>query len=134
MNAAKKSNVPEKERREFPRKPILDSFSLFVVIPARGSHRLRVHDVSEQGLRFDFDLEGEDVKNSPLAEGDAIEARFFLNSSLSIPLQLEVVRVEKKSGLRRVGTKIKSPKASESKAFATFVDLIDVLVETANLS
>ena len=125
------------ERRKHPRKPVLDSFHVFVVLPHRGSHRLKVHDVSAEGLRFDFDAGAAD----PAVEvevGSKIDARFYLNATLAIPLQLEVVRVEKPSektgGVRRVGTQVLGKKSNEFKAFADFVHMLDTLAAAAEIA
>ena len=54
------------ERRKAKRRPILEAFSFFVVVPKKGMMKLAVLDVSESGLGFDYDVGGEDTSSFPI--------------------------------------------------------------------
>lgn len=146
---AKKATVPAKkvaakgsaksqgspaERRKAPRRPILESFALFIVIPSKGFHRLKVHDVSEHGLGFDVDAEGEDPGTHPLAQGDRIEVHFYVNPSLYLPLGFQVLRIEDREGVRRVGGEIEGKKSKEYAAFLLFLKMLDQLRDAGRLA
>jgi hypothetical protein len=119
------------ERRRAQRRPILESFSLFVVIPRKGSHRLRVYDASDHGLRFDLDLEGESSAGSPIKPGEELEVNLYLNQSLYLPLTVKVVRVEEQGTLRRVGSEFKG---KPHRAYLSFLGLLDELLGEAKLA
>jgi hypothetical protein len=123
------------ERRKAPRRPILDTFSLFVAIPKKGPHRLPVHDVSELGLGFDFDVEGESATSFPTAIGEKLEVHLYLNQSLYLPLEVEIMRIEsRKGGARRVGTEIASRKTPAYKGFEAFLKMLDAVAGGAALA
>jgi hypothetical protein len=108
----------------------LNSFSLFVVIPKKGVHRMQVHDVSELGMGFDVDIEGETPEEFPLREGEVLDLRFYLNQSLYIPLGLSVVRVERKGSVRRVGATFDDKNSKGYKALASFLHMLDGILDS----
>src|SRR5579885_2681962 len=91
------------ERRRSARQPILDSFSLFVVVPKKGIHRLPIHDVSAEGIGFDLDTEGESPSDFPVKVGETLELRLYLNQSLFLALEAKVMRSQEKDLIRRIG-------------------------------
>ncbi len=125
----KKTTKTDSERRAFRRRPLLETFSFFISLPQKGSYRLTAHDISEQGMGFDFDIAGEDLGGHAVQPGDLIEVHLYLNQSLSIPLMLRVIRVQVESLKRRVGAEFQ-PKASPGyKAFLSFLQFVDDLHE-----
>lgn len=121
------------DRRRARRRPILESFSLFIVVPKKGVHRLSVHDLSEVGMGFDLDTEGESVADFPLKTGDLIEVRFYLNQSLYLPLALEVARVDERAGVRKVGAAFKDPKDPSYQGYLAFLKMLDGIVDLVRL-
>lgn len=113
------------ERRRHSRREILDSFSIFVVIPTKGSHRLKVYDLSESGLGFDFDLPGENQEDSPLLLGDRFEIQLYLNQTLSIPLQVKVANIRFEQLRRRVGAEFMLDASQGGGALASFLRFVD---------
>jgi hypothetical protein len=124
------------ERRQAKRRPVIESFSLFLVVPSKGVHRLRVHDVSEIGIGFDLDLDGESFEEFPVQKGQRIEIQLYLNQSLSLPLSVTVARVQADGTIRRIGAQFEK-EASENgqgfRAYRAFVDMIDALAEVAEI-
>lgn len=116
------------ERRRTKRRPILSTFSLFIVVPQKGFHRLMVHDVSEMGIGFDADTEGEGTDDFPLKEGEKLDVRFYLNQSLYLPLAIRIVRLETKNNIRRIGAEFDSNDKSYN-AFKSFVEMLDAIEE-----
>jgi hypothetical protein len=117
------------ERRRGKRRPILESFSLFIVVPRKGVHRLAVRDLSEVGMGFDLDTEGESATDFPLKAGDPVEVRFYLNQSLFLPLTLEIARVEEKGGVRRVGAAFNNPKDLGYQGYLSFLKMLDGILD-----
>jgi hypothetical protein len=115
------------DRRRMPRRDILESFSLFVSIPSKGGARLPVHDVSELGIGFDADVEGEGPL-VPLAPDSGIEVHFYLNQSLYIPLRVRVVRVieDRDRGVRKIGAELVEPSESLAALVRMLAHLGDV--------
>jgi hypothetical protein len=113
------------ERRKAKRRPILDTFSVFVVVPKKGIHRLEVSDISETGMAFDLDVEGEETSYFPTHEGDTIDLRFYLNNSLYIPLSIQVIRVEDHRNKRRIGAQFQEKSSPNYQAFLSFIRLLD---------
>ncbi len=122
-----------KERRTTRRRPILDSFSFFVVLPKNGDHRLRVYDVSEGGVGFDFDAGGESPQDFPVKMGDTMDLHFYLNQSLYLPLQVSVKRIDEKGGVRRIGAEFKDTQGAGFKALSGFLAMLDQISEAAQI-
>lgn len=121
------------ERRRSKRRPILDTFSLSVVLKNKSDIRLKVHDVSDQGLGFEIDIEGESIDGYSPKVGESIAIELYLNQSLSIPLKIKVVRVDKKSQNRTVGVEIQDQNGKAHQAFLGFLQIIDRLAEVAHV-
>jgi hypothetical protein len=119
------------EKREARRRPILESFALFVVVPGKGAHRLPVFDLSEKGIGFQFDHESESPESTSLNTGEAIELCLYLNQSLYIALQVRVARIhqQKPDGPRIVGASFADSPAGSNLAAERFVQLLDALAE-----
>jgi hypothetical protein len=118
-------NVTEKRRS--PRRPVLDTFSVFAVVPRKGMHRLPVHDLSEHGMSLDVDTEGEDLKAVPLTQGERLEVHFYLNQSLYLPLQMQLVRITEARGVRQVGAQFADEKSAGYQAFIAFLKMLELL-------
>src|SRR5689334_236108 len=99
------------ERRKSKRRPVLETFSVFIVIPKKGIHRLQVQDISENGIGFNLDEEGEVSTEFPIGAGDSIDLRFYINSSLFIPLSIQVIRVDSTHQGRRIGAEFQERKS-----------------------
>lgn len=121
------------ERRQAPRHPILESFSLFVTLPHKGGYRLAVHDVSELGIGFDFDTEGEDPSLFPLAAGEHLEVHLYLNQTLYLPLRVKVSRVFSVGSTRRVGAELVAGTPSRQ-AYLSFLAMLGELAGAAKVS
>jgi hypothetical protein len=116
------------ERRRVQRRPVLDSFSMFVVVPKKGVHRLKVHDISNLGVGFDLDIEGEAFEDFPVKKAEQFELHLYLNQSLYLPLKVEVVRVENAGMVRRIGAEFVDREGNGYKALQAFVQMIDAVV------
>ncbi|MGZ3698067.1 MAG: PilZ domain-containing protein [Bdellovibrionota bacterium] len=121
------------ERRRAKRRPILHSFSVFVVVPKKGVHRLQVHDLSDLGMGFDVDMEGDATADYPIKQGDEIDVRFYLNQSLFIPLSVTVARLETKGDVRRIGAEFGDKKAPNYQAFLAFLTMLDSIADVVQL-
>ncbi len=121
------------ERRKHARRPILNSFSLFVVVPKKGFHRLPIHDVSDYGLGFDLDTEGESFADFPISSGEVIEVQFYMNQSLYIPLNVKVAQLKVEGPVRRVGVELTDRDSKTTKALQAFVNMLDQVVDAAKL-
>lgn len=124
---------PDTERRGSQRRPVLDSFSLFVVVPKKGGSRLKIHDLSERGLGCDIDVEGEDPDFFPIKKGEQLHIRLYLNQTLHVPVDVTVVRVIDGSGVRRVGLEYSDSAGSGAKACAAFVRMLDNILDVVKL-
>jgi hypothetical protein len=127
------SSITGVERRRFQRRPVLETFSVFVVIPKKGIHRLELHDISEIGMGFDLDIEGEEPAAFPVREGEAIDLRFYLNQSLYIPLSIQITRIEDHHQKRRVGGEFQDKSTQGYQAFLSFLHLIDKIVDVVQI-
>jgi hypothetical protein len=122
------------ERRRAKRRPILETFSVFAVVPTKGPNRQRIHDVSDFGVGFDLDVEGEPSGSFALKKGDSLEMHFYLNQSLFVPLSVTIARLETKDGIRQIGAEIKDRKSPSYKAIHAFVELLDVVMEVGQIA
>lgn len=124
MSKSKQSGI---ERRKATRRPVVETFSVFLTVPAKGGNRLRVHDMSELGLGFDLDVEGEPAELFPTKVGQKLSIQFYFNPLLSVPMDVKIVRIIETALVRRVGVEIeKKSKGYEAfESFLAFVDTVD---------
>jgi len=122
------------ERRRSPRRPILDSFSMFVSVDKKGDLKLKVHDVSDQGIGFDIDVDGEEYESFSPKLGDVFSVKLYLNQTLYIPLKIKVMRADKKGQNRIVGVEVLDVASKSYQAFLAFIKVIDLLVEAGKLT
>jgi hypothetical protein len=127
------ANPHGNERRGAKRRPVFESFSLFVVIPKKGGHRLPVRDVSELGLQFDLDTDGESHEDFPMREGETLELEFYLNQTLSLPLTVQAARIQQIDGVRRVGAKLSTPAGAGGVGYLAFLKMLDAVLESARI-
>jgi hypothetical protein len=133
MTKSKSVSETEKEgidRRGSRRRPILESFSFFVVVPKKGFHRLRVVDVSESGVGFDYDIVGEMKEAFPVKHGETFELQFYLNQTLFLPMHVKVMRIDDSKVIRRVGAEFTTTGTPEYQGLCAVLDMIDRLSET----
>lgn len=114
-----------KEKRKSPRKKVIQTFSLFIVIPKKGVHRLPIHDLSDSGLGFDFDIEGESSTDFPIKTGEEFDIHLYLNQTLFLPLKAKIVRIEMRGTIRRTGAELADTGAPGYKAFCSFVQMLE---------
>lgn len=122
------------ERRKHRRRPILETFSFFVVVPKKGFHRLAVADVSDSGIGFDFDIGGESAEDFPVVAGEEMAIQFYLNQSLFIPLTVRVMRVDDSQVIRRVGAEFVDTGSRENKALQALLSMIDEISEVVQFT
>jgi hypothetical protein len=127
--ASDKSGI---ERRRARRRPILDTFSMFCVVPKKGVYRLPVHDVSDHGIGFDLDMEGEEGQQLAVKLGEPLEVHFYLNQSLFLPLSVRVARIDE-GKIRRIGAELDT-QAPAHAGFAAFLKMLDAIVDVAQIS
>lgn len=123
------------ERRRAKRHAILQTFSMFLVVPKKGIHRLQIHDLSDEGIGFDYDLEGEDLKESPIQTGEILDIYIYLNQSLYLPLNVEVRRIHQGDGTltRRIGAQFTQKNSKSHMALLAFLDMLDAVSEAARI-
>ena len=134
----KKNGAQSTERRRAKRLPVLDSFSVALVLPKKGDTRLTVFDVSRLGIGFYLD---ENLVNLPsdlqaeyqLHLGGVVEAHLYLNQSLYIPVSVTVARLEEQDQRQRVGVEFVDLQSPGFLAFESFVQMLDRLGETGKI-
>lgn len=126
MDKTEKTGI---DRRGSRRRPILESFSFFVVVPKKGFHRLRVVDLSDTGVGFDYDIIGEMKEAFPVSPGETFDLQFYLNQTLFIPLHVKVMRIDDSKVIRRVGAEFTSSGTPEHAGLAAILDMIDKVSE-----
>ena len=124
---------PNDNRRKAKRRPILDTFSVFVVVPKKNVCQLKLHDLSELGIGFDFDVEGETSADFPVANGEVLDLQLYLNRSLHFPLQIKVMRVEESGTSRKVGGEYTDKKSAGYKVLVSFLEMLDRVTDIAEI-
>lgn len=118
------------ERRKNPRVPIVESFSFFVSVPQKGPQRLKVHDLSTEGVGFDWNVDGEDPDTFVIKEGEKISVELYLNQSLFISVDAKVARIIRKGPTQLIGAEI----ISKSKAYEDLLSLVHSLEKEGHLT
>ncbi len=122
------------ERRRSKRLDILDTFSLFVVVPAKGPMRLKVHDISDAGIGFDLDIEEElGAAGFEVKIGNEMEIHLYLNQSLYLSLPVTVRRIVDAQGIRKIGAEFRGKGTKAQVALLAFLDMLDALGEVARI-
>jgi hypothetical protein len=114
------------ERRKAKRRMILETFSLFVVIPKKGDLRLPLLDLSELGVGFEVDLEDDDALVN-LRTDEQMELHLYLNQSLYLPLKVAVKRLILKGKRRHVGAEFVQQGGTSHNAVVAFLQMLDIL-------
>lgn len=123
------------DRRRATRMAILDTFSLFAVVPSKGPHRLRLNDISDVGVGFDLDIEEESGMDIfQVKPGDRLEIQLYVNQSLYLPLVVDVRRVTQKGGVRSLGAEFTTRGSQGYIALLAFLDMLDALSEGAQVA
>ena len=130
---SKKSKKKKPERRHAQRRPILDTFSIFLVAPAKGPHKLTVYDLSEDGIGFDLNIEGEPPSEIQPLPGTPLELNLYLNSSLYIPLTVQIVRINHSRTSHRVGALFQDLTSPQYEVFLSFLKFLDALLGVAQI-
>lgn len=116
------------ERRRVKRREILENFSFYICIPKLGYTRHKVNDVSELGIGFMVETLGE----FRLVNQETCELQFYLNQSLYLPMQIQVVRaIDRPELVQEVGAIFTEMNDSAHDTFVTLVKLVDQMTETA---
>lgn len=132
-SSAKASSANPAEKRRARRRPVLDTFSLFAVVPDKAPLRLPIHDVSELGIGFGLDVEGEDQSLFPVKQGEQLEIRLYLNQSMYLPLAAKVARVVDSNGVRKIGAEFVAKSSKGYKGLVAFIEMLDEIVEAVRL-
>ena len=118
------------ERRQAKRREILEKFSFYICVPKLGFTRHQVNDVSELGIGFTVETLGQ----FKLAQSETCELHFYLNQSLYLPLQIQVMRLIEKDGtLQEVGAVFSDRNSPQFQTFLTLVKFLDQVTESAEL-
>ena len=133
MSKTQSTSYKGSERRKALRRPVLGTFSLFLVIPKKGPQRLYIHDLSELGLGTDLEVEGEEDMGFSLTLGESLEVQLYLNQSLYLPLNVRVARLETINGVRRMGSEFSERTTQSMKALKAFVKMLDEILEVAEI-
>ena len=122
------------ERRRSKRRPILESFSLAVVLKNKSDLKLTVLDISDHGLAFEIDIDGEALSEYTPRANDTLSISLYLNQTLYIPLKIKVIRVSKTKENRSIGGEFLDQKGKSHLALLGFLETIDRLVEVAEIT
>jgi hypothetical protein len=121
------------EKRRGRRRTILESFSLFCVIPKRGLHQLPIHNISESGVAITVDVQGENIEEIKHTRGEILDLRLYLNRSLFIPVSIKIARIEIKNGIRLIGAEFVDTDSLEYRSIQSFLSMLDHLIEIAQI-
>ena len=99
------------------------------MVPKKGFHRLRVVDLSDTGVGFDYDIVGEMKEAFPVRAGETFELQFYLNKTLYIPMNVKVARIDDSKVLRRVGAEFTATGTPEHLGLLAVLDMIDKVSE-----
>lgn len=119
--------MPKTNRRELQRSTVMETFSLFLIVPKKGVQRLVVEDLSPKGIGFYLDLDEEPTDWFDVQVGDKLEILFFLNQSLFIPLTVQIAQLRKKGGSRRIGAEILPSLSKGAAAYKSFCEMLSHL-------
>jgi len=118
------------EKRKARRREIVEQFSFYVCVPKLGYTRHKVKDISEIGIGFEIETLGE----FKLKKGEVCELQFYLNQSLHLSLEIEVMRHVDHDSTQEVGATFANQKSNAHATFSTLVKLVDQLSEYAEVT
>lgn len=116
------------ERRKHRRHQILEGFSFFVVVPQKGFLKLKLEDISMQGIGFHLTFPGETIaEKSDVKIGDSIEVLLYVNRSLSIPISVKVARVEQTKEMLKIGGQVHHAQTETERAYLALIEFLGAL-------
>ena len=118
------------ERRKAKRREILEKFSFYVCIPKLGFTRHAVNDVSELGIGFTLDTLGEFT----LQKDEHCQLHFYLNQSLYLPLEIQVMREQKTDQTQSIGAVFSDATSGQYQTFLTLVRFLDQLSDSGEFA
>ncbi|OFZ73247.1 MAG: hypothetical protein A3K03_05425 [Bdellovibrionales bacterium RIFOXYD1_FULL_44_7] len=121
------------ERRRAQRQSIIESFSLFVVLPKKGVHRLKVYDVSTLGMGFDVDIEGEATDEFQMSPGEVLDVHLYLNQSLYLPLKVKIIRISGQDAARRAGGEFEEKNSQGYEGLQAFLQMLQAIAPAARV-
>ncbi len=123
----KRDEIIQQERRQVKRTILTEFISAHVVVPKRGLNKVAIHDISDEGIAFDLELDdGQFKKNEELA------MRIYLNATTYFPFFVKVknCRFIDDEGVYRVGSQFDKG-SFNSEALSHFIKFIETV--SANL-
>ena len=123
----KRAAIIKEERPEVKRTILTEFISAHVVIPSRGLQKVAIHDISDNGIAFEFDAE-----EGAFGKHEELAMRVYLNSETYFPFFVKVksCRLLEEEGVYRVGSQF-DKESFNSEALSHFVKFIETV--SANL-
>jgi hypothetical protein len=116
----------DQERRRVRRRPILETFSLFIALPSKGGHRLPIVDLSEMGIGFRLDTLG----MLAIEQNEVLEMHLYLNQSLYLQLWIKVVRIIPEGDtVVRIGSEFTETQSKSYLGLQSFVGMLDQILD-----
>ncbi len=113
-------------RRE-NRRPVLESFQMFAVLPTMGHYRLKIYDITTLGIGFCFAPFAEfDPFHKPIV-GQELPLELYLNDSLHLHLNIRVVRLVENEDKHKIGAEFIHTDNESYHAFLAFMKFVDQL-------
>jgi hypothetical protein len=117
-----------KEKRKASRIQVIDSFSVFLVIPELGPYKNKISDLSEIGIGF----ESENI-HTDLEPEKELSVQLYLNQTLYLPLKLKIARTIKKEDLIIYGAEFMGGEKKSLEALKHFTNVLNCLEGIAEI-
>jgi len=123
----KRAAIIKDERRAVKRTILTEFISAHMVIPNRGLQKVAIHDISDNGIAFEFGAE-----EGAFGKHEELAMRVYLNSQTYFPFFVKVksCRLIEDQGVYRVGSQF-DKESFNSEALSHFVKFIETV--SANL-
>lgn len=132
---ANRKKFSGREKRKGKRHAVLETFSLFVVIPGKGDALLSIKDISQNGLSFFLSSGGEDLTlgGFQVEASEEFKISLYLNRSLFLPLSAKVKRVENTKQGICVGVEFLTVQGPAMEAYSAFFSMLELLAEGSSI-
>lgn len=126
---ARRNEVLNQERRKVKRTILSEFIGAFLVIPQKGLCKVALHDISENGLAFDIEVEEGKFQN-----GEEVAFRVYMNQQTYFPFVVKVTHLREihEEGVYRHGANFVKGTVNDValQHFVKFIETVSASLQT----
>jgi hypothetical protein len=126
---ARRNEVLNQERRKVKRTILSEFIGAFLVVPQKGLCKVALHDISENGLAFEIEVE-----KGQFTVGEEVAFRVYMNQQTYFPFVVKIsnMREDKEEGVYRHGANFVKGTVNDEALFhfVRFIETVSASLQT----